>query len=209
MKTLNAIFEKSSLRRKDLAPTPAEQFARWFGEAKESGGEEAHIMTLATVCEKGRPHNRVILLKDFSQGTYTFYTNYQSSKAHQLTEQHYGALTFFWSSLGRQVRIEGRVEKLPRKESEAYFKTRPRSSQLGAWASEQSRPVIDRRELERVFSEYEAKFLGAEIPCPAHWGGYVLTADKYDFWQGREARMHDRFVSFFEEEKWVWQRLCP
>ncbi|MBF8758179.1 pyridoxamine 5'-phosphate oxidase [Pseudomonas guariconensis] len=179
------------------AQAPGEPFAlfhQWFGEAvkTEQAPVEANAMTLATVDEQGRPHCRVLLLKGLDERGFTFFTNYDSAKGRQLLANPFAAMTFFWPALERQVRIEGRVEKVTPKESDDYYQVRPLGSRLGAWASPQSRVIAGREELEGLVKATEARFSDTQPHCPEHWGGYRLLPERIEFWQGRASRLHDR-----------------
>ena len=166
-------------------------------------------MTLATVDAEGRPHCRVLLLKALDERGFTFFSNYDSAKAEQLEACPFAAMTFFWPSLERQVRIEGRVEKVSAAESDAYYQVRPLGSRLGAWASPQSHVIRDRAELERLLAETEQRFLDKAPHCPPHWGGYRLLPERMEFWQGRSSRLHDRLNYRRLASNWQRERLAP
>jgi pyridoxamine 5'-phosphate oxidase len=170
---------------------------------------EPNAMTLATVDRDGRPHCRVLLLKALDARGFTFFTNYDSAKGEQLAARPYAAMTFFWPSLERQVRIEGRVEKVSVAESDAYFQVRPLGSRLGAWASPQSRVIAGREELERLLAQTEQRFMDTAPHCPEHWGGYRLLPERMEFWQGRASRLHDRLNYRLEDSAWLRERLAP
>ena len=196
------------------AQAPGEPFAlfhQWFNDAvsTEQPPVEANAMTLATVDEQGRPHCRVLLLKGLDEQGFTFFTNYTSAKGQQLAACPFAAMTFFWPGLERQVRIEGRVERLSSEESAAYYQQRPLGSRLGAWASPQSRVVADRSALQQLVAVTEARFAGQEPPCPPHWGGYRLLPDRLEFWQGRPSRLHDRLNYRLNDGQWLRERLAP
>lgn len=190
------------LRRSDLDCDPLRQFDRWFGEA----GDE--IVALATATRQGVPSARMVLLKGVDERGFLFYSGYGSRKGRDLAENPWAALLFHWHDVGRQVRVEGQVERASREESEAYFRTRPRGAQLAALASEQSRPVESRDELERRFAELDARYPD-EVPVPDDWGGYRLVPEAYEFWQHRENRLHDRFRYRRDGEAWAIERLSP
>ena len=190
-------------------PNPFQLFRQWYLEAVDSDISDPTIMSLATVGKEGRPSGRIVLLKDFDERGFVFYTNYMSRKARQLKDNPWASLVFHWHRLGRQVRIEGRTEKVSREESDSYFSTRPRGSQLGAWASDQSQVVDSRESLDRALHMRETEFTGKEIPRPPHWGGYRLVPDRLEFWISRENRMHDRILYLPENGEWTVQRLAP
>jgi pyridoxamine 5'-phosphate oxidase len=188
---------------------PIAQFAKWFEEARAVEKPHPHAMALSTATASGRPSLRMVLMKDFDARGFVFYTNYRSRKAAELARNARGTLLFYWGSLGRQVRIEGRIGKVPRRESDAYFATRPRGSQLSAWASPQSEAVAGRAALERRLAEVAAKYRG-EVPRPSYWGGYLLTPEAIEFWQGREDRLHDRILYHRARNgRWRIERLAP
>jgi pyridoxamine 5'-phosphate oxidase len=196
------------LRRSQLDPDPFAQFAAW---AERAAGEVPlpEAMTLATVDAEGRPDARMVLLKGAGPDGFQFFTNYESAKAGQLAASPHAALVIYWRELDRQVRTRGEVERLPDAESDAYFATRPRDSQLGAWASPQSRPIESRARLEALVAEHEARFAGADVPRPQHWGGYELRPRSIEFWQGQIGRLHDRFRYSREGAGWRIERLGP
>jgi len=196
------------LRREDLAADPFEQFAAWFERASEEV-PLAEAMTLATVDSGGAPDARMVLLKGFGPDGFRFFTNYESAKADQLEASGLGAIVVYWRELDRQVRARGTIRRLSENESDAYFATRPREAQLGAWASPQSRAIEDRGELDRKLAELEGRFEGGEIPRPDHWGGYLLEPDRIEFWQGQVARLHDRFLYERAESGWSVRCLAP
>lgn len=204
-------YQRHQLRRQELAEEPLEQFSAWLHQAIENGAHEPTAMSLATVGEDGRPHNRIVLLKGFDQRGLRFFTNYQSAKARDLDRFPWAALGFFWPDLQRQVRLTGRAEKLPREESVEYFASRPYDSQLGAWASPQSQPVRNRAELDSRWDEVAARFQGKEVDCPEFWGGFVVHPDTWEFWQGRPGRLHDRFRYRRPAHggEWILERLAP
>jgi len=185
-------YTRAGLKESDTHPNPIEQFRTWFDEALAANLHEPNAMTLATSTPHGRPSVRVVLLKGFDERGFVFYTNYEGRKGEELEANPYCALLFYWGELERQVRVEGRVWRLPDEESDAYFAGRPRGSQLGAWASEQSRPVKDRGALEERLRKLEAEYEGREVPRPTFCGGYRVEPEVIEFWQGRENRLHDR-----------------
>ena len=196
------------LRREALADDPARQFAAWFDEAVVEV-PLADAMTLATVGEDGAPDARMVLLKGFDASGFRFFTNFDSVKGLQLAARPSAALVVYWRELDRQVRARGEVRPLAGSESDAYFASRPRDSQIGAWASPQSRPLADRDQLEARVRELEQRFRGREVPRPGHWGGYELRPRSVEFWQGRIGRLHDRFRYSREGEGWRIERLAP
>lgn len=198
-----------ALNEADLDPDPIKQFQLWFAEAQAVGIPEPTAMILATADREGRPSARTVLLKDVDHRGFVFYTNYESRKGKELEENPRAALVFNWPQLRRQVCIEGSVSRVSREESEAYFKTRPRGHQLGAWASRQSSVVSGREELDRRLAALEAEYQGKEIPLPPYWGGYRVTPERIEFWQGRANRMHDRLVYRRQKDGWVLERLAP
>ena len=190
---------------------PFKLFRQWLSQAVETEQPpvEANAMTLATVDADGRPHCRVLLLKGLDEQGFTFFGNYESAKGEQLAARPFAAMTFFWPGLERQVRIEGRVERLSSEESAAYYQQRPLGSRLGAWASPQSQVVADRSALQQLVAVTEARFAGQEPPCPPHWGGYRLLPDRLEFWQGRPSRLHDRLNYRLNDGQWLRERLAP
>lgn len=193
----------------DLRPDPIDQFAVWFREAQSVTSKYPEAMTLATVDSQNRPSCRVVLFKGFSEGGFTFFTNYESRKGKEIAVNPYAAATFYWPVLDRQVRIEGSLEKLSPEESFDYFKTRPRDSRISAWASPQSREIPDRRFLEDRIAEMEKRFLNQDVPLPTFWGGYRLNPDKIEFWLELPNRRHDRFLYHRNGPIWRITRLSP
>jgi pyridoxamine 5'-phosphate oxidase len=203
-------YSQRGLRRTDLAADPLVQFNVWLAEAQARQILEPNAMTLATVDAAGQPWTRTVLLKICDARGFTFFTNYEGAKARHLAANPCAALTFWWGALERQVNITGSVEKTSVVESEAYFHSRPASSQLGAWASAQSETVADRAQLEAQFSAALEKYGEAEIPLPPHWGGYRLAPRTIEFWQGRRSRLHDRFRYTLQRDgAWKIERLAP
>lgn len=188
---------------------PIVLFNRWFADARDAGLLLPEAMTVATATADGRPDARMMLLKRADDDGFVFYTNYGSRKAAQLAENPRAALLFYWNVLQRQVRIEGTVERTPGEESEAYFRTRGRGSQLGAWASRQSAELASRDELEQGFREQRERFGGREVPLPEFWGGYRLRPERIEFWQGRANRLHDRLLYRKVGSGWEVRRLYP
>ncbi len=197
-----------ALRRADLAANPFAQFDSWFALAREEV-PLAEAMTLATVDADGAPDARMVLLKGADEGGFRFFSNYRSAKAGQLASVPSAALVIFWRELDRQVRARGTVERLADDESDAYFATRPRESQIGAWASPQSAPLDSREQLDRLVAEIEGRFAEGEVGRPPHWGGYLLRPRMIEFWQGQVGRLHDRFVYLPTADGWTLERLAP
>jgi pyridoxamine 5'-phosphate oxidase len=198
-----------TLEDSDLLDDPIELFRRWFDEAARAGMPQVNAMTLATVAADGRPSARVVLLKGVDDRGFQFFTNYESRKGGELTANPHAALVFLWIPLERQVRVTGDVVRLSAEESDAYFASRPRGSQVGAWASEQSRPLPRREELEERWRGLEEQYGHGPVPRPAHWGGFLVVPREIEFWQGRENRLHDRFVYTRAAGGWQCQRLQP
>jgi pyridoxamine 5'-phosphate oxidase len=202
-------YSRASLTESDVDPDPILQFSKWFAEALKAEVPEANAMSVSTVGANGRPSSRILLIKDFGPHGFTWYTNYQSRKGLELQVNQYAALLFYWIELERQVRIEGRVERLPASDSDAYFHSRPVKSRLGAHASAQSEPISSREALELKFAETERHY-GDTPPRPEHWGGYRLIADSMEFWQGRPSRLHDRIQYTLQADgSWTHRRLQP
>lgn len=197
------------LNEKDVDPNPFLQFGRWFNQAESAVPILPNAMTLATTDMNGVPSARVVLLKDFDEQGFVFYTNYESPKGRDLDLTSVAGLCFYWSELGRQVRITGTVSKTSREESEAYFHTRPLDSQLGAWASNQSEVIANREVLEARMEEVVKKYEGKQIPLPPYWGGYRVAPSVIEFWQSRPSRLHDRLRYSRRGREWVIERLAP
>ncbi len=193
---------------RDLDADPLRQFERWFEEARGAGLQAPEAMALATATPSGRPSARMVLLKGADERGFAFHTNYESRKGDELAANPYAALLFHWQPLGRQVRVEGRVERVEAEESEAYFVTRPLGSRLAAWASPQSRPLTGRAELERLYAEAVKQF-GEDVPLPPNWGGFRLAPDAYEFWQHGADRLHDRVRYERGALAWSRRRLAP
>jgi pyridoxamine 5'-phosphate oxidase len=226
-------YNLTGLRRRDLDPDPIAQFNHWFEQASGmrasgrvmkalvhiyksflmvSGTQpmDVNAMTLATADKNGRPSARVVLLKGLDARGFSFFTNYDSRKGQELAQNPRAALVFYWAGLERQVTVAGDVSVLPASESEAYFKSRPRGSRLAAWASRQGEVIRDRAQLEQKWKQLEEQFPGEQIPRPDYWGGYLLAPIRFEFWQGRPSRLHDRFRYTKEPDgKWLIERLSP
>ncbi len=197
------------LTEHDLLPDPIALVQRWFADAQAAGLEQHDAMTLATATAEGRPSARAVLLKGIDQRGFAFFTNYESRKGRELEANPHAALMLLWIPLQRQVRVGGRVERLSAEESDAYFATRPRGSQLGAWASRQSEPLPDRAELEARWAALDVRHAGDVVPRPPHWGGYRVEPDEIEVWQGRANRLHDRFRYLRSPDGWTHERLQP
>jgi len=202
-------YSRATLTEVEVDPDPTVQFATWFRQAMEAGIPEANAMSVATVGADGRPSSRILLIKEFNRDGFTWFTNYRSRKGRDLEAHPYAALLFHWVELERQVRIEGRVEKLAPEQNDAYFHRRPLNSRLGALASDQSETIASREMLEQRFAQAEASH-GDQPVRPSHWGGYRLIPDRMEFWQGRPSRLHDRIVYTRQQDgAWRRERLQP
>ena len=203
----------AGLRRRDLDADPIVQFSRWFdkaaaGRANDQG--DVNAATLATADRDGRPSARIVLLKGVDARGFIFFTNYDSRKGRELAGNPNASLVFYWPDQERQVCIAGQATKIPRSESEAYFKSRPRGSRLATWASRQSEAIANRDVLEKHWQELQAKYPGEDVPMPPNWGGFVLAPSRIEFWQGRPSRLHDRFrYSKQPDGNWLIERLSP
>lgn len=204
-------YTLAGLSETEVAADPIQQFQIWFQQALDANLIEPNAMTLATATPDGKPTARIVLLKGVNEQGFVFYTNYESQKGQQLIANPYAALVFLWDKLERQVRIEGKVEQLKPEESQAYFHSRPRASQLGAWASDQSRVIRDRKILEQKLTDLKAQYTeDTAIPLPPHWGGFCVIPNRIEFWQGRLSRLHDRLVYDVQTDgSWQIQRLAP
>jgi len=199
-----------ALDEKSADPNPLKLFRRWFDEAIASGSRLPDAMTLATATKAGKPSARMVLLKQADEQGFVFYTNYNSRKSRELDENPYAALVCYWVQLDRQVRVEGSVERVTTQESDEYFRTRPRESQLGAIASPQSEVIESREFLERRFRDFDAMYRDRSVARPAHWGGYRLKPESIEFWQNRPGRLHDRILYKLQSDgSWILQRLAP
>lgn len=208
--TLNKQFGLYELKESDANSDPIIQFGQWYEEALSADIIHPNAFTLTTSTKKGRPSSRVLLLKGFDSDGFVFYTNSNSKKGRELKENTFAALCFWWGKLERQIRIEGSIKMVSDEEADEYFATRPRGSQIGAWASNQSSVIANRELLEEAAREYESKFKDKQVPRPQYWNGYRLTADSIEFWQGRDNRLHDRLRYKFQHEgQWIIERLSP
>ena len=203
-------YTKDVIHKSDLNENPVKQFELWFHQAMEAKIDEPNAMILATANKDGRPSARTVLLKGFSDEGFIFYTNYKSQKAQELEQNPKAALVFNWLGLQRQVRINGTVVKLDSERSSEYFQSRPKESQIGAWASPQSEVIADRSILEDRVNVLKREFESVNVlPKPDHWGGYLVKADEIEFWQGRKSRLHDRFRYQKHTDHWIIERLAP
>jgi pyridoxamine 5'-phosphate oxidase len=211
LESIREEYRLAELSERNCETNPIVQFERWMKDAQAAHLKEPNAMTLSTATADGRPAGRVLLLKEVSELGFVFYTSYTSRKARELERNPFAALTFYWPELERQVRVEGRTSRVAREKSEAYFRTRPRGSQLGAWASHQSEVISGREELELALKEAEATYFESEeVPIPEFWGGYSLFPDSIEFWQGRPNRLHDRLRYRRKDESgWAIDRLSP
>ena len=208
--TLRRELMAKGLVRDELCSDPIKQFEQWYAQTVETDLAEPSAMSLATVDAQGQPWQRIVLLKLFDEKGFVFFTNYASRKAEQIAANSKVSLLFPWQALGRQVKVTGEAEKISTAESVKYFATRPRGSQIGAWASHQSQVIKSRAILEAMFDEMKHKFLDGDVPLPSFWGGYRVTPETIEFWQARDSRLHDRFI-YRQDEKaqWFSERLSP
>ncbi|POY37486.1 pyridoxamine 5'-phosphate oxidase [Solitalea longa] len=211
LENLRQEYSAKTLSEEQVNQNPFAQFDSWFNEAMNSGILEPNALTLSTATPDGKPSARVVLLKDFSENGFTFYTNYESRKGQEMAENPNACLSFFWLELQRQVIIEGKIEKVSEEESTRYFQSRPKGSQLGAWTSDQSQVIANRGVLENKLTELEKQYENQNvIPKPEHWGGYLLKPTSIEFWQGRASRLHDRIQYILQSDNtWKIQRLAP
>ena len=210
LQTQSPQFGIDRLLRSDLSANPFKQFESWFKDAIAFSAIEANAMNLATVDKNGQPSNRIVLLKSMDETGFIFFTNYTSRKAKEIAQNSNAAINFFWAELTRQVRVEGKLKKVSERESDEYFKSRPRMSQLGAIASVQSEVIDSNENLDERVEALKEKYLIGDIPRPAHWGGYILIPHCIEFWQGRANRLHDRFQYTLQKDmSWMIERLSP
>ena len=202
-------YKTGELNESGVKANPMEQFQLWLQAAIDSKISEPNAMTIATCTANGKPSARVVLLKEINKSGFVFFTNYLSRKGRELLENPFAALVFDWHSIERQVRVEGRVERLPVHDSDTYFNERPREAQIGAWSSQQSKILNNREELEQRQVSFEEKFNNRKIFRPSNWGGFILLPATIEFWQGRPGRLHDRLVYLRTEEGWTLHRLAP
>ena len=209
IQNLRQDYRAAELTEKEVDKNPIKQFEKWFSAALDAQLYEPNAMTLATADKTGKPNARIVLLKGFDEEGFSFYTNYLSAKGKELKKNPQACLVFFWAELERQVRIEGKVEKLDKEASEKYFHSRPQASQIGAIASPQSQIISDRTILEKKVEELTSTYKDKTIPKPAHWGGYIVKPMSIEFWQGRRSRLHDRIKYDLVNGKWQVNRLAP
>ncbi len=204
-------YETAGLDRGDLDDSPIVQWQRWYDQAAEAGVAEPNAMTVSTIADDGAPDARVVLVRAADDRGFVFFTNYDSAKGRQIDDDPVAAATFAWLDLHRQVRVRGTVQRVSVEESDDYFASRPRDSQIGAWASPQSQPIDDRAALMARVEEATARFAGGDVPRPAHWGGFRLRPSSIEFWQGRPNRLHDRFryTRRDADGPWLVERLAP
>ncbi len=206
---LRRLYASEELRKSIIDKNPFKQFSKWFNQAADSEIIEPTAMMVATANKKGIPSLRTVLLKAFDLEGFIFFTNYKSGKGKELSENPFAEILFLWKELERQVRISGKAEKIPKKQSEDYFKTRPYESKIGAWASEQSSIISSREFLDQKFKEYLQKYPDNNVPMPEYWGGFKLFPHKFEFWQGRKHRLHDRICYIKNRDRWEIERLSP
>lgn len=209
IKKLREDFIKGTLTDAAAKADPFEQFELWLGQAVEAKVPEVQALTLGTVSREGKPASRIVYVREFENNKFWIYTNYNSRKAKEMLQNPNVSLTFFWPELERQIRIEGVAQKAASDRSENYFNNRPRESQIGAWASNQSTVLKNREELEANVENIRSRFEEKNIPRPEFWGGFEITANYYEFWQGRKSRLHDRISYTLEKKKWNIKRLAP
>jgi pyridoxamine 5'-phosphate oxidase len=201
-------YNKGFIDEKNVHPNPIEQFRVWFNQADENEIIEPNAVVLSTSVNN-EVSSRTVLLKEFSDKGFVFFTNYNSNKGQQLIQNPHCSLLFLWLPMERQIIITGQAEQIPREQSEAYFMSRPRESQLSAWASQQSEAVNNREDLDKLYLEVEKRFENEPIYCPTHWGGFIVKPISVEFWQGRSGRLHDRLKYSKNSEEWLIQRLQP
>ncbi len=209
IKNLRKEYLLAKLDEKTVEADPLKQYSLWFHEAINAEIHEPNAMSLATATLDGKPSVRIVLLKEFDENGFVFYTNYNSRKGKELAINPWGALTFYWAELQRQVRLEGKITNVSPETSDIYFKSRPKGSQIGALVSNQSQIIYSREEIEKRYLELEAFYSDKEIERPQHWGGYTLKPETIEFWQGRTNRLHDRILYKFEKDVWSHLRLAP
>lgn len=209
LKRLKQEYSDAGIDKDRVDPDPIAQFALWFVQAVDSGIAEPNGFSLCTVSARGRPAQRTVLMKSYDDSGFVFYTNHGSRKGRQMMENNRVSMLFPWYELHRQIQIEGEVSRIDDDQSSAYFSSRPRASQMSAWASHQSETVVSRSLLEEQFRSMERKFQDRTIPLPPFWGGYRIKPDRFEFWQGRSHRLHDRIVYRLDQGQWKIMRLSP
>ena len=206
---IRKIYKLESLLESDVDPNPINQFEKWWQQAVESKIEEPNAMIVATSTPDGKPSSRTVLLKNFTNEGFIFFSNYDSRKGAQIDQNPFVALLFFWKEMERQVRIEGRIHKISAEESDIYFSSRPRESRIGAWSSPQSKVIENREFLQQNVAKYNARFYTEDIPRPEFWGGYIVIPSMVEYWQGRPGRLHDRIQYTAANNEWIIERLAP
>ncbi len=202
-------FTSQALNEKAAGDSPVKLYAKWLEEAVGAQVLDPKAMVVSTVSKNGKPSSRVVYNRGINETGFKFFTNYDSRKGHDLEANPFVSVNVFWSEMERQIRMEGKVSKLSEEDSDTYFHDRPRDSQIGAWASAQSQKVVDRTELEKWVKHFNKKFDGVDVPRPPHWGGYLIEATYFEFWQGRPARLHDRIVFEKTDSDWNKYRVAP
>ena len=209
LKNMRLNYQQSKIDFENLDENPIDFFLKWFNEALKINKNEANACVLSTISSDNKPSSRVVLLKDVSDKSFTFFTNYKSDKSVDIENNKHVAINFYWPELERQVRISGEAKKIDPKDSDEYFKSRPRESQIGAWLSDQSTPIELNYNFTDSFNNLETKFKDKEVSRPLHWGGYNIDANTIEFWQGKPLRLHDRILYEFDGENWHKKRLAP
>ncbi len=202
-------YTYGALTGKQLSDNPFTQFSNWYSEVSDAKADDMGAMCLSTVSETGIPDSRIVLMKAFNEDGIVFYTNYNSKKGNDIYHNPNVAVVFYWPQLQRQVRINGIAKKISTKKSDAYFSSRPEASKIGAIASPQSKPLKSRQELENIYAVTKAQCESTKPERPSYWGGYIITPTRFEFWQGRESRLNDRFEYYLDKNHWVIQRLAP